>query len=208
MFRANRIGTPRIYQPAASNSTADYTQFERATTEFRAQAMICNASPVLDFGTTVVNSTRTKTHTAGQKMGFAQQFTVTEPQQGDTVGLELVGGMVIHTAASCLIVPFLANLATAATTLFEGKDSTDSPFLLGPGEIQDAADDTVYARAVSYRENVILRNGAAAVAGTYMHGFLIYNNSGASISYTHALLNFGIRQLSDQQNVEYRDTRR
>jgi len=205
MFRPNRIGTPIQYQTINSPTSSDFTLSVSLNTANTYPANVINAAPHLDFGTDNVHFSGTEALAAASKCALVQQFTITPPVNGDTVGVEVSGSLLIATSVPVIIRPIFAKMVTALSGLLTGTAGTNSPVSFGSMDgISDAGDSVL--QNIEYRQNIIVRDTTLAF-GTYCHGFQILNN-GVLGNITYFYVNGGIRQLNDQQNIGYRDTRR
>lgn len=209
MFRPNRIGTPFVYQPDFTGDTSSFTVSDEPTAGALFGANIINAAPVLDFGRSELSWTgAARTLLASNRMAIAQQFTVTEPIDGDTVGVELLGGLEWQAATTAVaFTAFIAKIAAAtsgvlAATTFAGPTFLPTTSLPNTGGVW---------RYVTAINTAIIRAPTKAdVAGTYIHGFILTESSSTPTNhtFTHFSTQLSVRQLNDQQNVGYRDTRR
>jgi len=165
-----------------------------------------NAAPVLDLG---VSSIRYEpvvptTFNDNNTVVFGQQFTVTEPQVGNIVGVELNAGIRILAPTKVEIVPIMYRITAAAGAAMGNITGATFPQQIAPGVVNQSA-ATEFMTAHYTTQAIIL---AAPVAGTYVHGFGVINNSGAAMTVSFMSMHASVRQLNDQQNQEYRDTRR
>lgn len=208
MFRANRIGTPLIHTSDTVSDTSAFTIGERLIASAAIYANVINASPVQDFAKShLIWVGSARTISSGYKWGIGQQVTVTEPQVGDTSGLEINGAFRGPIPASTLVVPFFAKLDGAGGAVLEVRQTSGPMTQFQPKPIYAGTDDAIQNIGHAYRENVLIRN-TTAIAGTYIHGFMFYNNVGASFTIDNFDMSCSVRQLNDQENVAYRDTRR
>lgn len=205
MFRPNRIGTPHVNGTSniTSSDPGPPSQSGNFTNTYLGN--ICNATSALDFGRSNFFHTPSvpMSITLENKFFIAQQFTVTEPLDGDTVGVECTGEIIIACAQPVILVPFVSRLVAAASTTYEVAQLVDPPtgFDCEPQQSLSATFNRVY------KNQALLRRATKAdVAGPYCHGFLVYSQSANTVFYYR----FGaaVRQLNDQQTVSYRDTLR
>lgn len=212
MFRANRVGTPHIHQigHAASSLNTALTGVSKTTGGGLIGLNVINAAPLLDFGESklVWLPGAPPALTANFSYALAQQFTITAPLKGNTVGLELMGQINIDLPGSTTITPFVARLTAALGSVLSGANSHSAPTFIGEGQ-QSNNSATVIRRTSIYKEQVIINDSDPAVlAGTYAHGFLLTDNTAAAWNVPYARMHAAIRQYNDQQNISYRDTRR
>lgn len=207
MFRPNRIGTPVIHGSEDVQSVLDIPLSLVGNSALLAGNAI-NATPVLDFGRSALNwiGGAAENIPNGNKYGFLQQVTITEPLAGDTVGIELNAAITYIGLPSDMVRPVFMK-TTGAVALLAALTLSGQPTDLAPGKVELAGNNSLAIRQFAYKQQVIIRN-TAGVAGNYAHGFHIHNNSGAA----YGLLSFNmvasVRQLNDQQDVTYRDTLR
>jgi len=207
MFRPNRIGTPKIWQDNATASVTAFTMNTELLTSAIFGGNVINAAAQADFGRDAVYWTAAaRTIPLSAKWCIGQQFTVTQPISGDTVGLELNGGLLIHITGSTIIQPFVAKVATPAMAAQWDAFDVSGPTLL----MQPWNDRSNLGNARTYRDQVVLNGSNSTIAGTYVHGFCISESATtpAAVTFTHLYAEFSVRQLNDQQDVSYRDTRR
>lgn len=210
MFRPNRIGTPNIYKTAIVDDTTSFTPNSNNATLPAVTGHVINAAPVADFDMSNLTwDGPGRTITAAHKLAFGQQFTITQPLVGDTVGLELIGAININANKSILIQPFLAKLPGAAPSGVLANFSTGT----GIGTLRIGTPTRVLLDANQvwsggHYQTTALQSDSTAVSGVYVHGFIIYVDAGASTTLSGFHMQAGIRQLNDQQNVAYRDTLR
>lgn len=207
MFKPNRVGTPIIHTITGVDNTAAFTYQLNGNSAMLQPFNVINASPVLDFGRSQVNwVAAARVHTNSNKSAFVQQFTVTQPLNGDTVGVELNGALWLTAPNDIIMQPALMRI-TAQGALWGGGTANDVPTPIAPPvEILDnVAARTNTIRACQYRATAIIKD--AAVGGTYAHGVIIYN-AGVDFNITALKMTASVRQLNDQQNVGYRDTLR
>jgi hypothetical protein len=203
MFRANRIGTPTILPETFAGSAAVITAGSDTALSAEIRGNVINAAPVLDFGQNSIRWANTRSIATLQRICIGQQFTITTPITGDTVGLELMGSMAVGAGAAMEITPVLFKVTAAAGAVWGVVNATGLGFThLAEGREHQPG------RGHRYVANAIHRGATTPVAGTYFHGFQIYNKTGAALSITDGEFSFGVRQLNDQQDVSYRDTRR
>lgn len=201
MFRPNRIGTPVIWQPQAISDTNAFTLAETAADSLVQPINVINGVPVLDFGYSSLRwQGPTVTLSPNFKCGFGQQIVVTEPIAGDTVGIELNGSIYAKITKDTLIVPFFGRIDAPLALLAPGFTNTQAVYM------NKQPMDPIAAKAHTYQTQIILNNGGAPVAGTYVHGFMLQDDAGGPMNQFQAA--FSVRQLNDQQDIGYRDTLR
>jgi len=207
MFRPNRIGTPYIYTFDETASTLDFAVAENALLATTWRAHVINAAALSDFGRTALNWRGSESLTAGNHMHLAQQFSITEPLAGDAVGIEVVGSIMMTVPDNVIIRPFFARLNEAGSTVLETETIADNPTFLGNDyQRNDGSGASTYA-SCSYKTQVIVR-ASAGVAGVYCHGFQINNIDDANFNFSAFNIVCGMRQLNDQEDIGYRDSRR
>lgn len=207
MFRPNRIGTPHIAQLSLTTSTQDWTP--NVINRFAPNTIVnvINTVAIQDFGSTLLewDGAAAEAIAANGRFLLGHQIVITQPVEGDTVGLELMATLNGSFPASASFEPFFIQLTSNPALL--GQATTGGQFFpLGPTQIHDVGDDTVCLTGHHYKTQVIFNNPTPA--GVYAHGFAIADNSGAGYNLEYFRMNAAVRQLNDQQNVNYRDTRR
>lgn len=209
MFRPNRIGTPYIHQDIISADTTNFTLAQAALTTANYPFNAINGTPILDFGTTILHWTGTEAVTALNRFAFGQQFTITAPLNGDTVGLELHSFFQGSINISTIMIPFIAKVTTPLA-LLAGAVLASSPTMFGTS-INAYSGQAAAVQQLriprGYKEQVIVRD-TTRLFGTYCHGYIFEDNSAAGWNLIDMHWSAGVRQLNDQQAVGYRDTRR
>lgn len=203
MFRANRIGTPNIMADGVTVSAAAIGVNNGAPIQ-EPRGNVINAVPQLDYGANYVRWASTGGSVPiGERIMLVQQFTVTPPIAGDTVGVETIAALMLVGSPSLMVAPILFK-ATAAAVAFHGNVSGVAQGLtyLSEGR-QNISGLTHYCK-----EQTILRGSVNPVSGTYCHGFEIFNPTAGLVTFTAYVASMAVRQLNDQQDVGYRDTRR
>lgn len=207
MFRPNRIGTPYIHDSDGAASTADFTLSDELIASSLFPSNVINASPALDFQRSAISWVGTEAVAALNRFCFGQQFTITQPLDGDTVGLELSGAIRALIPASASIRPRLNKMTAAQAAIFASDQSADIPTYFAEPYNGLQGDDDLVHRAWFYKESIVVRGSSIVLPGTYLHGFEIENN-GAGFNLTSFDIHCSVRQLNDQQSIGYRDTLR
>lgn len=206
MFKPNRVGSPLIHMSsnASTSSNATLGNDDPTTTTFRANNI--NTTPQADFGEDHLYYTGTSAVTNGRRFMIGQQFTVSTPLSGPASvrGVELRGGWTAKVPHGLQVVPFITKMASAAASNM-ALTAVAFPTLFRAWQ-QPLASDTLVYKHFSYKEDVILKY--TDVAGTYMHGFMAYDNAAAGWNLTMFHMMCSVRQLNDQQGVGYADTLR
>lgn len=211
MFRPDRIGTPVIHTSMVNTITTDYTLNQTAYSGPACPFNVINGTPEGDFGYTNINLTRTKALTSFNKCAFVQQFTVTQPVQGNVRGIELNASILMNIPQGAVLLPFMARITAAVTPVLNGAASTyDLPTYFAPRFVSNNIPNgtTGYARFCTYRQPFIIKNDVSILAGTYIHGFQLLDAQGGGFNVENVQMVASVRQLNDQLNVEYADTRR
>ncbi len=201
MFRGNRIGTP-VSIPTTDNSVTTVWAPSAAGIADLLKGNVINATPVLDFATSCIRvGVVTPQIPAFSIISLVQQFTVTAPLQGNVVGVEVSGGGFFPDIGNnCTIWPVAYKIDTAATTLL-GAVQGGASCIFG----NNGPDHPANQHTTNYKDQLLIDT---TTGGTYAHGFAIYNTTNAAVAISYFRMNAFIRQLNDQQNIEYRDTRR
>lgn len=200
MFKPNRVGTPHIHNATDVASTATITPNLSSINQLYTGNVI-NATPTGDFGQVAIRWTGANcTVTAFQRMAIGQQFTITAPIQGDTVGVEIGGSILINIPVADAMFGCFFKVDTAANGVWGNVTAITPATIVKTDSYSNAA-----IRHATYQTQIVV-NGSN-VAGTYFHGIAIQDaGSDAVFSALHAEMY--VRQLNDQQNISYRDTRR
>ena len=112
-------------------------------------------------------------------------------------------GAFASAGASLVVIPFVSKLIAAATTTYGAVQLTHVPTRFNG--VQQPNDQYIFS---SYRENFIIDGNDAALAGTYMHGFQLINETGTPITFSTFVATGAIRQQTDQSQKKYADFRR
>lgn len=208
MFKPNRVGTPWQHQPEnTSTSAAAITTTTRPYYEALIWGNVINAAPALDFAADGINWVGTPQNlTASHRIALVQQFSVTQPLEGDTVGVELQGSILFQSKCSILITPIFYKMEAGLSGLLAGADSSEMPKVFGTPLNSIPASAVATVRAHTYKEQIIINS--TTVGGVYAHGFAISDPEGAVISLSYFSMHASVRQLNDQQSIGYRDTLR
>jgi hypothetical protein len=209
MFRPNRIGTPWIYKPNPVSGTSAWTPNNQPNTSNTIGFNVINQVPVLDFGRSQFNWTGAAVNiTASNRVAIVQQISITAPQGGDTVGLELMGSLDIDVASTTQMLPIFGKIQGSIPAGQLAAGTTIGPCIIGQAPGGNTAN--VRSRAHVYKEQVIVNNDGADVSGVYVHGFLLQeaHTTPAAVPISFLQASYGVRQLNDQQSIGYRDTLR
>lgn len=210
MFRPNRVGTPVIHDSLGIGSVALFTLQNPllASAVANPPMNVINAAPVLDFGHSAIhwfNAVGVAIANVS-RAAFGQQFTITPPLNGDTVGVEVIGSMYLNIPNNANMIPRFNKMTAATGTIFANANGADVPTYIAEPYLGNVTDNTVGSRAWYYKQQIVIKD-ATKVFGTYFHGMEIQiTNVGGTITYIDAA--FSVRQLNDQQDVGYRDTLR
>lgn len=202
MFRPNRIGTPVIHDDTGANNAAAFTSGAQNLNAPTNTINIINPTAQLDFGRNSMHWYAGVNYAipVTSKAAFGQQFVISPPIDGDAVGLELLGSFSTNLPADALMRPIFGRLLNAATATLQPVDFAGNPTGFG-----DASNNGASLRTVTYKEQFVI--SAASAGGLFGHGVQIQTWSAATAIYFFNC-EFSIRQLNDQQNIAYRDTRR
>lgn len=210
MFRPNRIGSPYIHTGIGSVSTTLMTIAVNAVNTSSFSGNIINATAQADFGSNRLqyqNATNV-TIPAYTRAHFGQQFAITPPISGDAVGIEISGSLILPGTDALALIPFLAKLATPASATLEGVNFLHIPTYFASTNWPLDGGTTDSGRALTYKEQLVIQGDTTYLSGTWAHGVAVYNWDAAGSNFTWFTAGFAIRQLNDQQNIGYRDTRR
>lgn len=206
MFRPNRIGTPHFHQETGIGSAANFTWALRNFNDSSWGGNVVNGTPLLDFGFTSVNWSGTEQIVNAQRTGLFHNIVVTRPLNGDAVGIEIVGSLVIRLPSSSLVVPMIGKPNAAPVNNFDQFTFANQPVHFAPQRMESAVGTDMIIRHFAYKEQIVHQE--ADPSGSYCHGFQIFNTTGANYDVTWFSACFGVRQLNDQQIVGYRDSLR
>lgn len=210
MFRPNRIGTPYTLTGVALASAANIQPTQEEWKSVNYPFNVINAAPVLDFGRSVLNWTPAagQAIAANRKFAICQQFTVTAPLEGNVRGIEVTGSILQAIPHGCLVIPFINRIPAALGSTLAGSISGVQPTYFDTLQETFPEDQDIGISANHYRNQIIYHDAIRAnIAGTFVHGFMMVD-TGAGFSYTHCEAQFAVRQLNDQQAVNYADTLR
>jgi len=215
MFRPNRIGTPTFHSSAKTTSTADLDLAQEALTGTTFPFTVINATPVADVGrsTLLWTGAAAEAVTGARRFMLVQQFTVTEPLNGDAVGVELNASIVGPIPQCAWWEPVLFKMTAALGTIGASGNAADTPQTLhGPAILYSSGQlptvETLTWQQRAYRDQVVYLGAAGSIAGTYAHGFRCWGIGPTNWSLTTFHMTASVRQLNDQQSVGYRDTLR
>lgn len=208
MFRPNRIGTPIIHDSTGVVSTAAWAPSSNLNTSIATGFNTVNAAPVADFGkTTMAWDTGAAALAANSQFALGQQYTITQPLAGDTVGVELGASLDIVLPTDFDVTGIHGRLVAAIGTALLGASVFDIPTFFHPTPGINGAPATVL-RTFQYKEQIIVRNSSTLLPGTYYHGFRLSNRAAAPFNFIMFRFSGYVRQLNDQPNIRYRDTLR
>lgn len=209
MFRANRIGTPWIHTDDRTVSTQATVPTQVANTGELFTGNVINSAPIGDFGRTAISWSGTSALVANQMFALGQQFNVSEPIEGNTVGIEVMSSIKIMAAASALIIPVLFECTAAGGAILAAVTRTGGAATYFNTPVAGlVGTHTVIPRAATYRDQFIYKGTSGAVAATFFHGFQIIDIGSAGYNLTNFQMIGAARQLTDQNDTGYRDTRR
>lgn len=203
MFIPNTVGHPYIHQQTQLASAAAWTPNSQGFNAVGIKGNVVNAAPSSDFQFVAVQSNAASGAMAtNQAVAVLQQFTVTTPLAGDAAGIEVSASMFTSTD-ELHIIPIFTKLNVAGGALWAAVDSDSRhPVHLGP-MVYPVSSGIIHC---SYKTEVVHQE--TDLGATYAHGFLLINLSGGDVTINNLNFNGSVRQLNDQQNIGYRDTRR
>lgn len=208
MFKPNRVGTPRLLQPSNGQATGNVTVGSQLYNISGIVGNVINGTPVGEFGFSALSwNNGAYNIPATSAAAILQQFSVTQPLEGDAVGLELNAGCQIYTDQNVTIQPVCARLETAGVgVLAVVTSNTRQPvYLDDPYNGQISVANPGF-HGLTYKEQVVYRG--SDIGGTFAHGFLMINNTAAPMSLGALHMNASVRQLMSQTTVGYNDTLR
>lgn len=208
MFRPNRVGTPVIHQlAAAAVDTSAWVPNAEAIGTMDGTGNTMNGTPQLDFGEDKAYwSGASKTFANNTKFCLFHQVTITEPNQGDCVGIEINASIWLNADKNIKLVPIFARLNTSGLSLFANVQTQPATRWTNFGTTNIDGPTTDTQDFLSYKEQFIIQQ--APIAGTYGHGFQLINTSGSAAAINAIVMTASVRQWNDQQQVGYRDIKR
>lgn len=97
MFRPDRIGTPVIFEQSTASNSAAWTPSTTNSAAVGFRGNVINGTPVADFAMSALTWNQgTASIANGDELAILQQFTISQPLNGDTVGIELNFGLRIY----------------------------------------------------------------------------------------------------------------
>ena len=207
MFRANRIGSPQIYQDYGTTSAAAWAPQTSNAITGGFLGNVINPAAVGDFANTHLEWTGAAVNVgAGLKLGLGQQFTITQPIKGNTVGIELEGQIKITGVKSVLMQPFITRISAAVSGALTAYATPTYGRYIGAPIKAEANPAAMLAAA--WKEHVIINMANLPLAGTYVHGIMFTNLDAGNWSISQLYATASVRQNQDQTGITYTDTRR
>jgi len=212
MFRPNRIGTPNLTGAWRENAD-DLLTTAVHTAADPAEFVVVNAIPWMDYGSdTVMFTGNTTALPAGELSGIGQQFNIPTPIAGDAVGVELIGTAYgwVSTNLSFGLLPYACQLVAPGEA--EGdvvvSNQLKDAFLADISAQQIAGGASGVLRVVNWKTQIIFDNLNGPLTGTFLHGVRVHNVGSVATAIEDIWCTLSVRQLNDQQDIGYRDTRR
>lgn len=204
MFRADRIGTPEFMVREVNNLTTDFTLQQATWGSIGQPFNVINAAPIASFGSTSLHWTGTEAVTGNRKYGFAQQFSVANPLNGNSIGFELTGCINALLPVSSKVLPFVGGLNAALGAVFTGDTTATNPLYFGRSYVGTNTNEDQVMVDLHYKTQVLLRD-VTAVAGVLAHGFAIFSQGGDAYNFTILDINCAVRQFNDLQDIRALD---
>lgn len=210
MFRADRIGSPYIHQGTSNNSVAAFTLNVLGLTSNSWNGNVISSAPLLDFGRLALTWNGTPVSLpAGNRCSFLMPFTITEPLNGDTVGVEMAAAITLNCNDNLALRPIFGKLVAAGGATLAQVTFADFPTRFGKTQTAPVgATGASSHRFYQYKDELIVQYPSGSVGGPYAHGVEVLNQSGAASSIAALQMSASVRQLNDQQTIGYRDTRK
>lgn len=206
MFRVNRIGSPHQHGLTLTDSVAAWTGSATNSVAINTPGSVVNAAPDGTFAQLSVAWAGTPvTLGAGQKTALYHQFTVLAPVKGNVSGVEVQASLAIHCNKLPLLVGTFAKLTAAGGAFLANVNNASARHFRTLQQYNGQAPTAVYV--AHYKEQFITYD-ATRLFGTYAHGMAIINNDAAGMTISGFHMDVAVRQLNDQTDVGYRDTRR
>jgi len=208
MFKPNRIGTPVIHTFDLTENTGPWTPNEK-TYDALPGGNVINAVPDGEFGRKELRwaGAAAIPIAASRKICLLHQFTVSTPEEGDAVGVELNASIMGNFELSMIFTPIFMRISAGNTLLASVSPTNGVTYIEKPIQVSAAANGEVYIGA-QYRQQVLIRATRETIAGTYAHGFQISDISNTTWDMKYFDMSASVRQLMSQQGVGYMDTLR
>lgn len=206
MYRPNRIGEAILYENSEATSSVDWAAQLSDYNSGTVSCNVINSTPLADVGVAKLNWTGTESIADNKRGGLVGQFTVVQPLNADTVGVEVWASLVGLWPFKLLITPVFGRLSSAAGSILAGKDFSFVPTIHGittetQGWSSSVGQDL---RFCSYQKRYIIRD-TSSVAGIYGAGFSFFNRTGAAFDITWFQIKVGVRQFNELQAIKPND---
>lgn len=206
MFRPNRIGTPLIHAGVPIVTSASYTLLNYASVNPTFPINIVNPTGLGDFGQTRIHVAATSSVASNNKVAVGCQFTISPPVEGDAVGIEIIAGISLTLPQDAGIYGVFGKLDRVVGTTMGGALFDSVPTIF-PIERTTQPTDVSQSVNAGFITQVVVQGDATTLSGNYGFGFGLEAEATAyNLDFIAA--QFAVRQLNDQQNISYRDTRR
>lgn len=206
MFIPDIVGTPAFHGTNAVTTSVGLTLFAVSYSAQPTIANVINAAAPNEYGYNSLQwgSGTPATIGNGTKVAIVQQFIIQTPIKGNSVGVEVNGGLLIN-APNCTITPIFGRLENGQATLLGPVTFLEHPTMIGKSYNLGTA-ETDPVQAWNYQERVVAILDDPG--GVYAHGFLLTNLSGSTVNVSAFLAQMSERQRMDQDSVSYQNTRR
>lgn len=208
MFRDNRIGTPVIHTNDGVSNTGGFTCQDVIATSANIGGNVINASAISEFGSTILHWAGTVADGVanGSNWSIGQWFTVAKPPVGNAVGIALGASLRIDCPNATPIRPVLCKVQANPSSLLSAIAAADGYQQIAEPDNPVIYDTNISVRSHFYKTQVVIHGDD--IEGSYFHGFLMGNNTGAEWNPTIIQCSAFIRQLTDQTDIRYLDLRR
>lgn len=176
MLKANRVGTPHIWQPTTTSSAANIgTTLNAAANNFAAVTSRCNVittTPLDKVGYNALtwSNTGSAAETADCWFGLCQELTIQKPDRGNTVGIELEGHAEFYGNAILSATPIFGAVATTSGALFSTRDFTNTPIQLECEPVQTVFSATRGWTHIKWKTQALVYQPQGFEALAYCHG--------------------------------------
>lgn len=209
MFKPNRVGTPYVLNDSGVGDDANWTPNAQAIAGLSQPGNVINGVPLLDMGVSILHwaSATPEAIAANTRIALGLQFTVTAPLEGDTLGVELMGSLQVRAPGDVTMIPRINKLSAASGSRYAATSASTAGCYFGPSLSGIPGNTTIGVRHLAYKEQVVITGQPPRTGGgVYYHCIEVLCPTAFDLTMFVAC--FGVRQLNDQEDIGYRDTRR
>lgn len=222
MFKPNRVGTPNIFDPNDQGTITDAVLFEESDFMVEnAPVNIINVSPLSNFGSAALLWNGTNDAITTQKrIMIGAQFVIQPPNLNlqNVVGLELISTITIAADNAGRLTPYLARMEDDPTPLTDPLQVMNIDTNCWPYNLANQSGGftsnvfshgaVISALSLSCISQVVVRDDSKQFQNIFSFGWSIYNQGASNINLAAFEMTAAIRQLNDQEFIQYRDTLR